>query len=318
MILDPGSLSPRITPNLTLALIVLGLWRFGARSALAPQVGAARRLARIAIIALGALATLHVATVAWVDRRLAASDHANAPSDPRKVWGARGLVLDGPTIERHGSHNTIESVTRAFDRGAQGCEVDVFFDPELGTFVVSHDRPYHRHQGKLLLLEELLAAVRQRGAIWLDWKKLRHLSRAELGAAIRELDRLMEGDDLRSRFYVEGEDPLHLGRLRSAGFLTIFDTQPLRDSSPVTTLLVDLYKLVYHFGGHTVMGMNTGTEAQPIYGSETQRSLRNVPIFIYHAPSDPADLKSLAARKDVRVILVQDHSTDRYSVTADG
>jgi glycerophosphoryl diester phosphodiesterase len=314
--LDPASLSPRVLPNLWLALVLLALVGVGRRALRAPRGAPRRRGALLAGLFIGGLTTAHVAVIAWVDHNLARRANTGVYDQPYKVWSNRGLVLETNEILRDGKHNSIESVTLAFDRGAKGVEVDVFYDSELAMFIASHDRPYHLQNGRLLSLRELLAAVGQRGEFWLDWKKLGHLDAAEVEAARAELEELTAPGGLKQRFYIEGEDPLNLGFFRRAGFKTIFDTRPQKDASVITTLLVDLYKAVYYFGGHTVMGMNTGTADAPIYGPETRRLLRNVPLFLYHAPDDAAFLAELLANPDVRVILVQDHSLVRYGLLA--
>jgi len=313
---DPESLSPRVLPNLWLFLVLVVLVRVGRRALRSPP-GAPRHIGALsAALLIGGLTTAHVAVIAWVDHQLARRTYAGVYDSPYKVWSNRGLVLETNEILRDGKHNSIESVSLAFDRGAKGVEVDVFYDSELAMFISSHDRPYHLQNGKLLSLRELLAAVGQRGEFWLDWKKLGHLDAAEIEAARAELEELTAPGGLKERFYIEGEDPLNLGFFRRAGFKTIFDTRPQLDSSFVTTLLVDLYKAVYYFGGHTVLGMNTGTADAPVYGPETRRLLRNVPLFLYHAPDDAAFLGELLANPDVRVILVQNHSLVRYGLLA--
>jgi hypothetical protein len=154
------------------------------------------------------------------------------------------------------------------------------------------------------------------GEFWLDLKKLRRLDKTQLAAAIAELEDLTAEGNLKQRFYVEGEDPINLRAFHRAGFLTIYDTHPLKDSNPLTPLASDLYKLIYYFGGHTVMGMNSGEGDALIYGPETQRALRNVPMFIYHTPDEDARLEHLLGAGDVRVILIVDHSLDRYGLRA--
>jgi hypothetical protein len=64
------------------------------------------------------------------------------------------------------------------------------------------------------------------------------------------------------------------------------------------------------------MGMNSGEGDALIYGPETQRALRNVPMFIYHTPDEDARLEHLLGAGDVRVILIVDHSLDRYGLRA--
>lgn len=314
--MDPASLSPRVLPNLWLVsvLLLLLLVGGGRRARRASVGGRMQSVVLLVTLLMGVVSTTHVAVIAWVDRELALRTYVGVYDDPFKVWSNRGLVLETNAILRGGKHNSIESVALAFDRGAKGVEVDVFYDTQLATFVVSHDRPYHLQDGRLLSLRELLAAVGERGAFWLDWKKLGHLDTEAIEAARAELQELTAPGGLKERFYIEGEDPLNLGVFRRAHFKTIFDIRPQADSSPFTTPLVDLYKALYYFGGHTVMGMDTGSAEAPIYGPETRRLLRDVPVFLYHAPDDAVFLGDLLAHRNVRVVLLQDHSLARYGL----
>ncbi len=316
--LDPASLSPRLLPNLfTLAVFVLLLrsWQ-RRRDPATPPAGWPRRAASGALLLLGTLVIAHIGTLAYVDHQLRQRSPNGAPDHPLKVWAARGLVVGTDKIVRDGEQNSIESIRRAFDRGAQGCEVDVFYDVDLAAFVVSHDRPYHLKNGAVLTLRQLLAEVGGRGSLWLDWKALRHLDAAQLDAACKELHSLADSHDLHARLYVEGEAPFPIRTIRRAGLKTIFDVRPLSDAHPLTPLIADLYKMIYYFGDHTVMSMNSGSAEQPIYGPEVRRCLRRVPVFLYHVPDDETLLAELVAENNVRALLVVDHSADRYQLRA--
>jgi glycerophosphoryl diester phosphodiesterase len=272
------------------------------------------RILPACLMAVSAAMVSYESTVLYVDHRLEERTHEGVFNDCYKVWAARGLVLATSQIVRDGTQNTIESVTLAFDEGATGCEIDVFFDAPMGQFIVSHDRPYHLKNGKLLTLAEMLQAVGQRGYIWLDFKKLRHLDGDALAVAVAELSQLCDQFGDRKRMYVEGEDPLNLSAFRDAGFPTIFDTHPLPDSNYVTPALINLYKILYYFGDFTVMGMNYGTVGDPIYGERTQDALGEIPLFIYHVEPQPDVLQSLAESSSVRVILVENQSLNRYGL----
>ncbi len=268
------------------------------------------------IVAACAVVATYEVTLAYVDQRLAARTFEDVVNDPYKVWGARGLVPSSSDIVRDGQQNSIESIRLAFERGAKGCEVDGYFDVDLGHFIVSHDRPYNLKNGKLLHLSELMAAIGDRGYIWLDFKKLGHLDKAALAAAVSEICEIADTHSSRDRIYVEGEDPINLGAFRDAGFPTIFDTQPLHDSSFVTPALMNLYKAAYYFAGFTVMAMDYGEIDEPTYGPRTRRALGQIPVFIYHVDDDAETLQALADTPAVRSILVNDQSLDRYGFHA--
>lgn len=61
------------------------------------------------------------------------------------------------------------------------------------------------------------------------------------------------------------------------------------------------------------MGMAHGSVAEPVYGPDTQSSLGNVPVFLYHVPNDEALVDTLLAKKAVRVALVgRDASVNHF------
>ena len=254
----------------------------------------------------------------YVDIRLKDRSYKEVYSDCFKVWAARGLVLDGPEITQNGTQNSIESIQRAFDKGAKGTEVDVHYDAAMGKFIVAHDKPYQLKNGSLLTLESLFEATGGSSYYWLDFKKLRHLNDIELAQSVLELERITQIHNVKNKIYVEGEAPFSLAKYRDAGFNTIFDTHPLPDSNLLTPPIINLYKMVYYFGGFTVMAMNYGGIDDPFYGQRTRKSLGNIPVFLYHVYDIPQVLKMISRLEAVRVILVLDHSLDRYGLNACG
>jgi hypothetical protein len=267
------------------------------------------------LIILAVLAVCFTLTVRHVDRKLAARSYESVYNDCHKVWATRGLVLEGPAIRPNGKQNSIESVRRAFDHGARGTEVDVLFDTKMGRLIVSHDVPYNLKDGKLLTLEALFESTGGRGYFWIDFKKLRKLTDRELEASVLEMERLADRFDMKASIYVEGEAPFSLAAYRDAGFNTIFDTHPRPQSSPFSTAILELYKLVYYFGDFTVMAMNYGDADDPKYGSRAREVLRNIPVFIYHV-DDLDVLEQLVDVPAVRVVMAGDHSVERYSLDA--
>ena len=271
------------------------------------------RWASLALLLVAATGLALTAVFAWVDHKLGDENRVDLPPESFKVWSTRGLVIGGTATEWNGTQNSVESVRRAFEHGALGVEIDVFFDPDLGKFVVSHGRPYLLKNGKLLMLDEMLAEVGDLGMFWLDWKKLRHLEQEDFRKALDELARLTSVGDLRQRLYVEGEAPFRVRQAANKGFLTILDSHPLPDSSFLAPLVASLYKSVYYFGGHTVLALESGDVDDPVFGPRSRRILSNVPLFVYHVPDDPGLMRQLALQDNVRVILPRDHTLDRFS-----
>ncbi len=254
--------------------------------------------------------------ISWVDYNLAQRTYIGVYNEPYKVWATRGLVTDGSDGSPVRVRNSIESISYAFDQGAKGSEVDIFYDPSLGVFVVSHNRHYEKPNGVILTLDTLFDTVGNDGYFWLDWKKLRHLDKDQLQAALARLEQLMGRGDLRDRVYIEGEAPLSLLTIKQAGFQTIYDCKPTFDSNIMGPVVIALFKAVYYFGGFTVMSLSSGTRAEPIYGPNTRCGLSNIPVFLYHLPDDVAFIDELVSSKDVRVIIIR-QDINRFGFVAE-
>lgn len=307
---ESAIVSIQILP-LVCVLATVALLLFGGRAR--SGFGAIRRWG---LVAWACAMTLFIAGTVWVELGLAARDGHPRSGGGARVWSTRGLVLEGPEIGPDGTHNSIDAIALAFERGARGVEVDVYYDPALGDFVVSHDRPYIQRGGKLLMLGDLMSAVGAQGAYWLDWKKLRHLSRAELDDALELLGEILRPGDLKSRFYIEGEDPFHLSVCRRAGFLTIYDTHPIAAKAPFSSVVIDFYKAVYYFGGFTVLSLESGATEQRIYVADSRDRLSRIPLFLYHVPlqtaGDEAYLDAALSEPNLQVVILRDHSRDLY------
>ena len=315
VLVDPLSASTGLFPQLVVVLVAFALLWVGWRARIAFGKKPRLRWLSLLLVTAGWIMTGFILLIAWVDHNLAGRTYAGVYDDPHKVWATRGLVTDGSDGSPIRVRNSIESISYAFNRGAKGTEVDVFYDPEMGVFVVSHSRRYEKPNGILLTLDSVFDAVGDDGYFWLDWKKLRHLNGGQLKNAIARLQQITDRGDLRDRVYVEGETPLSLLAIKQAGFQTIYDCKPTFDSNIMCPVVADLFKAIYYFGGFTVMGLNSGTRAEPIYGPNTRCGLRNIPVFLYHLPDDVAFMEELVSSRDVRVIIIR-QDVNRFGFVA--
>ncbi len=242
----------------------------------------------------------------YVDWQLAKKDFSDSYDDCHKVWTARGLYGDG--IEQ----NSIESISAAFAQGAKGVEVDIRYDIGLNDFIVSHDYPYNKKNGRILPLSELFDAIGDDHFFWLDYKGLRRLSESQTDQAIQRLFAISTKNDLAQRIYVEGEAPLNIYRYRKAGFHTIFDTHPLSDNNFFAPFVITLYKMLFYFGDHSVMGMEYGELENPIYGKTTRKLLKNVPVFVYHLPVSEPLIDELLTLENVRAFIVGNNQSVNF------
>lgn len=258
----------------------------------------------------------YYASTSWLNHQLEQRTYTSVYNDCYEIWATRGLVLNH-AVNDSNAGNTVPAIQRAFDAGAKGVEFDVFYDHEMQRYVVSHNHPYKKHGGKLLFLEPLWNGVSGTNHYWwIDIKSLRHLSDADIKAAVARLQAIVEATGTnKERIYVEGAAPFHLGLFRDAGFNTIFDIQPLEDQHFMAPFVLNLYKAIYYFGNYTVMGLDYKTEDGVVYGPRTQDILGNIPLFIYHIPDEVALLQKLSALPQVRVLLDHDHGANHYRLT---
>ncbi|MBT4196882.1 MAG: hypothetical protein HOE12_21340 [Gammaproteobacteria bacterium] len=265
------------------------------------------RLLRIIFYFILLLVIVYFGMVFYVDMQLAKKDFSDSYNGCHKVWTARGLYGNG--IDQ----NSIESIGAAFDIGAEGVEVDVRYDKKMQDFIVSHDYPYNKKNGKILKLSELFDALGDNHYFWLDYKKLRHLNEEQTQQAIQRLFEISKKNNLKDRIYIENEAPVNLLKYRKAGLHTIFDTSPVPESmSFVSALMVNLYKMFFYFGDHSVMAMNYGELDDPIYGEHTRERLKNVPVFLYHLPVDETLVNELLALKNVRAFIVGNNQSINF------
>lgn len=283
-----------------------------------PNVAWLKRL-RLPLALCSTLALLiagYYSAVAGLDHQLANRVYPGVYADCYKVWATRGLVLNRPVNDSNAG-NSVAAVARAFAAGAKGAEIDLYYDSKLQRYVISHNRPYKLHNGELLFLEQLWHDVGGTSYYWLDFKKLRHLGDTDAAAAVAKLQTISANLGIpKDRIYVEGAAPFHLSLFRDAGFMTIFDIQPLEDSSFMTPLIVNLYKAIFYFGDYSVMALDYQTDDGVVYGPRTRELLGNIPLFIYHIPDDVALLRELATLTQVRVLLDHDHGANHYRLTA--
>ncbi|RUM44909.1 MAG: hypothetical protein DSY80_03875, partial [Desulfocapsa sp.] len=227
-------------------------------------------------------------------------------NDCHKVWSSRGIY--GGEV----AQNSLQSFVTAFARGAQGVEVDVFYDLEQNDYIVSHDFPYRKKDGKVLLLSTLFEQTGDGHYFWLDFKDLRKLSSKQANAAVQRLQNIAEHFDIKARIYVEGEHPSKLSLFRDAGFNTLFDTHPEAFGSILAPLVVNAFKMAFYFGNYTVMGMEYGPLDSPVYSEKTRHRLANVPVFLYHVPVNSALLDKLLPMDTVRAFLVGNGQSVNY------
>ncbi|MEQ3657831.1 MAG: hypothetical protein ABNH21_02625 [Glaciecola sp.] len=261
----------------------------------------------------GFIVISYLSIVKYVDSQLASKTNLPSINACLKVWSTRGLVTE--PANRLNNANSIQSITHALNSGAQGVEIDVFFDVELDRFIVSHDRPYNLKNGHILTLSDVFSTIDTPAYYWLDFKKLTRLNESQVNQAVARLSLIVPSDSLRSNIYIESEHPIKLPPFQDKGFRTILDTQPLPVSFIGTRLIHNLYKIVFYFGDYSVMGIGYGEIDDPVYNHISESVLNHVPLFIYHVPNERKLIQRLSDQSNVKVLLNSDETANLFDVT---
>jgi len=262
---------------------------------------------------------LYLLSLFYTQDKLKNKNFTNTYNGCNKIWSARGLY-DGKDI----SQNSLDSLNKAFSLGAVGAEIDLHYDVNMKKFIISHDHPikdsngklmYTQKDGKLLTLEEVFNKFGKNQYFWLDYKNLGDISNKDTDNAISRLLDITKNNNIRERIYIEGTHPFKLAKYTDAGFNTIFDIQPLPESSITTNVVLNLYKAFFARGDFTVIAMHYGDLNNPTYGEKTKELLGDIPLFLYHIPDNRQLLNNLLDNPQVRVMLVgRDINSDSFTM----
>ncbi len=120
------------------------------------------------------------------------SSYLDLQSTPQ-VWAHRGYQKGLP-------ENSLEALSKALHSGAPGIELDTHFDSSMNRFVISHDTPYQKHNGKLLFLEKVFNTLENTGDYWID---LKNLSADNIDPVSRRMRTLLDKYDLDRFVFIE-------------------------------------------------------------------------------------------------------------------
>ncbi len=239
-------------------------------------------------VALGAL--LLGAVALSIDARFRGIERNEIFSGEELFWAHGGRV-------KPLQPNSIESVRAAFDRGAPGCEIDIYFDHPTRSFVVSHDFPYNLRNGRLLMLDELFREVGDRGYFWLDFKNLGDLDGGDPGRAARRLRALLRRHSLLERSFVESGAQWELGLLARKGILTCWRIDP-----QAGTFLENL-EAEYRIK-HRAAALNISALAIPedVYDERVDAAFAGIPLLVFTV-NDEADARRFMGYESVCIVL---------------
>lgn len=264
------------------------------------------------------LVLIYNLVVIYIDKNMSNKQDPSIYNSSFKIWASRGLY------NNKAEQNSITSISRAFNKGALGVEVDFSYDVEMNLFIVSHDHPikgkdgkfiYTKKNGKLLTLEEVFKQTGKNHYFWLDYKNLGQLNNIQTLQSIKRLEKITKLNSVKNRIYIEGSNPIKISLYSEAGFKTILAIDPLPDNNIFSQILINFYKIIYYYNNISVLAMRYGYIDNPRYGTNTHKNLKDIPVFLFHIPNNKNLLLNLVQEENVKVMLVgKDKSINRYSI----
>ena len=212
-----------------------------------------------------------------------------------KVWAHRGYYKKFP-------ENSIESFSEAFNRGAHGVELDIFFDEGLQDFIVSHDVPYKLHKNKLLTLEKVFSSVGNRGYFWVDFKRLASVHNIKI--VVDKMEKLLRKFDLFEKVIIESPEGFLLRKFSQKGIHTSYWVQ--LPSIRVLIWIKDFgYRAMIAFSNFSALSMDYRD-----YANQLKRNYSHLPIHLFTV-NNKEEMVELINNCEVKVVLSDE---DYYSL----
>ncbi|MDT8284825.1 MAG: hypothetical protein RQ767_04810 [Thermovirgaceae bacterium] len=208
-----------------------------------------------------------------------------------KVWSHAGY---------QGEHeaNSLESYQHAFDLGAKGVELDIFYDPKGEQFIVSHDLQYEPDGGETLYLSEVFEKLGEKGYFWLDLKNLGRLNRSEAVKAADILRSDLDKFDLGNKIIVESKVAKSLVLFANRNIFTSLWITPGRNDSWFDSRIKNLlYKSRFLKGRFSAFSMNYLN-----YTPYVQNSLGSIPVHLFTI-NDLDEIREYMPITNVKIIL---------------
>jgi glycerophosphoryl diester phosphodiesterase len=213
-----------------------------------------------------------------------------------KVWAHRGYYKQFP-------ENSIESLSEAFNRGARGVELDIFFDQELQNFIISHDIPDKSVKNELLTLEKVFSSLGKRGYFWIDFKQLESVH--DINLVVDKMEKLLTKFQLFEKVIIESPNGFLLRKFSQRGIHTSYWIQ--LSSIKVLTLIKDCaYRVMIAFSNFSAISMDYRD-----YGDYIRKSYSHLPIHLFTV-NDKEEASELIKNCAVKVVLSDE---DYYYLT---
>lgn len=207
---------------------------------------------------------------------------------PPQVWAHKGF-------HRGITQNSIKGFKKAFEMGVRGIELDTHYDRDLDRFVVSHNKPYRRHNGELLYLEKVFGTTGKSGYYWID---LKNLADDNIDGVTNRMNLLLDRYDLRELVFIESWHGPELSVLSNRGFKTIYWLS-FKHKPGSLDHMEELFRrrgIILDSNFVAVSGAYQNFQDYP------PDILNNFPMFVFTI-NDQASFNQFANNKRVKVIL---------------
>ncbi len=252
---------------------------------------------KIIVVNLVSLPILFIFVFVVISYKFFSHSVANSFYDANhKVWAHRGYHKKFP-------ENSIESFSEAFNRGAHGVELDIFFDEGLQDFIVSHDIPYKLHKNKPLTLEKVFSSVGNKGYFWVDFKQLDSVHNIDV--AVDKMEKLLRKFDLFEKVIIESPKGFLLRKFSRKGMHTSYWIQ--FPSIRVLIWIKDFgYRAMIVFSNFSAVSMDYRD-----YSNYIKRNYSHLPIHLFTL-NNKEEVVELIRNCEVKVVLSDE---DYYSLT---
>jgi hypothetical protein len=209
-----------------------------------------------------------------------------------EVWAHRGYVGGGL------SENTIEAFRNAIDRGANGIELDVFYDGRTGEFIVSHDPPFPLQNVEYLKLTDVFSVFNSSTKYWIDFKNLESLSTKATQESLSLMHLNAKKYSVEDLIIIESLDAPRLAIASKLGLLTSYWIT-FNAEAGVFRYWYHIFrlKIMYLLGYFSVVSMD-----EKVMSDSLDEALMGVPILLFTI-NDLEVLHHYLDVNSVRVIL---------------
>lgn len=209
----------------------------------------------------------------------------------KKIWGHRGYF-------KNQEMNSLGSFKEAFDFGAPGVELDIFYGIEKKQFLVLREYSGEKKEADTLLLEDVFLEMGDRGYFWLDFKNMVDMSRDETTAASLRMRELLDRYGLLEKVIVESKNAWNLAIFSALNIHTSYWINVnLRDNALMAWLKVFRHKARFVYGKFSAVSINYLN-----FTPYVQTAFSGIPVHIFTL-NRQSDVHEFMQRKNVKIIL---------------